>query len=152
MGATLAFNRLNYFNLLLSSNCLHTSQTSTPSEVPQKYFVIAFQTNEWSAMLWGKLWLTDTLFPSCPQSFEILVYYPRQPPSISPDKMMTDRYILQAWLFSCVTDWYHSSVACSSYHNRPCFFRIACKFQYCSYLQQLILYSNSGATNSYTAT
>ena len=44
----------------------------------------------------------DPLFSLWSQSFAMLVPYPRQPPSISPDKMMTGKCIFQVWIFLCV--------------------------------------------------
>lgn len=61
------------------------------------------------------------LFPLCPQSFEIFIYYPWHIPSlISPDEMITYIEILQVRIFQRLGDWYYSLVyfTYSAYYYR----------------------------------
>ena len=72
---------------------------------------------------WWRLTLAHLFFLLWLQSFEIMAYYPWQlPPSISPDKIMSGRYILKVWIFLYLKDWYQS-LFCSTYYPRPCIFR-----------------------------
>ena len=86
-----------------------------------------------------------------PQSFEILVIYFRQPLSLSSNKMMTGRCILQVflqvWLFLYMGDWYHSLVCCNCYY-RLCLFRKVCEFHTCLDLKQLTLSNGNGKTQT----
>ena len=48
--------------------------------------------------------------------------------------MITCKYILQVWIFSCRRDWYHSFV-CSTYYRRHCFFQKSVNFKFVKILR-----------------